>query len=287
MKKLLLLILLSCTLFAMEILHDNYYVESDIIKISDITKNKDNTFLYKMLEGRYTKRVQAKDLLSLLKKHGYKSYKAEHAYVKFIKKSPIDISKIKKYITGYYKQKYPHIIIKNVEVRSRGYLKNLPKEYTCKMQSRSYLRNSGIMYIKSSSHKQIFFNYHVEATLYIYVTKDTIQRGEELSNLNIQKKKIVLEKFNAEPLLEMKKATLQSKYRIKEGKLLTSRNITKLYLIKRGSNVNLSLDSANMFISFSAKAMQNGCYGDTIIVMKSNGKRLRAKVVAKHRAEIQ
>ena len=287
MKKWFFLVLLSCNLFAIEFLHDNYHVETDTIKISDVTKSNDNTILYKILEGKYTKRVKAKDLLLLLKKHGYDQYKAEHAYVKFTKKSPIDVSKIKDYIKKYYKQKYPHINIETLDVNSRGYIKTLPTEYTFKMQSKSYLRNHGTMYIKSSSNKQIFFNYYIKATLDTYVARVTINKGNELSNLNIKKKSIVFDKFNAMPLLEVKKSTLQSKHRIKEGKLLTSRDIRKLFLVKRGSNVNLFLDSTNMSISFSAKAMQNGCYGDTITVMKSNGKRLKARVVAKHKAEVQ
>ena len=83
MKKLLFFALLSCNLFAIDFLHDNYYVESDVIKISDIIEGSDNTILYKISEGRYTKRVKTKNLLLLLKKYGYKEYKADHAYVKY------------------------------------------------------------------------------------------------------------------------------------------------------------------------------------------------------------
>ena len=287
MKKLLFFALLSCNLFAIDFLHDNYYIKSDVIKISDIIEGSDNTILYKISEGRYTKRVKTKNLLLLLKKHGYKEYKADHAYVKFIKKSPINVSKIKNYIKKYYEQKYPHIAIEDVDVKSRGYVKALPAEYTLKMQSKSYLRNSGTMHIETLSNKEIYFDYYIKATLNIYAARVKIQKGKELSQLNLKKKKIVFDKFHAMPLLELKKLTLQSKHRIKAGKLLTSRDVSKLFLVKRGSNVNLFLDSTNLSISFSAKAMQNGCYGDTITVMKSDGKRLKAKVVAKHKAEVQ
>ena len=287
MQKLLFLALLSWNLFSTEFLHDNYHVESNSIKLSDVVKDADDTILYKMLEGKHTKRVKAKDLLQLLQKNGYKEYKTKHTYVKFIQKSPIDISKIKNFIKTSYLEKYPQMHIKNIDVKSRGYIESLPSDYTLKMQSKNYLRNSGVMYIKSFSNKEIFFNYHVEATLDIFIARKSIHKGEELSALNIKKKSIVFEKFNAKPLLKVQKATLQSKHNIKEGKLLTSRDIQTLFLIKRGSNVNVVLDNTNLSISFSAKAMQNGSYGDTITVMKSNGKRLKAKVVARHKAEVQ
>ncbi len=41
-----------------------------------------------------------------------------------------------------------------------------------------------------------------------------------------------------------------------------------------------------MAISFSAKALQNGVYGDIIKVQKSNDKIIKIKVIARNRGEV-
>lgn len=270
------------------LLEKNYYIDSRDVKISDIVPtSKNDKILYSFTEGEHTKRVKSSQLLKLLKLNGVKKVSAKHAYIRFTQKSPIDTSKIKIFIKKQYQEQYQDIKINTISVQPRGYTEKIPKEYTIKIRSRSYLRRGGIIAIISSNEKETFFNYSIDAKVTVYRARQDIKRGSELSVLNTRKKSIVLEKFRAMPLKKLKKHAFQSKHRIKKGTILTLRDITPLYLIKRGSSVNVSLDNGNLSISFSAKAAQNGCLGDTISVIKQNGKKIKVIVTAPHSAEVR
>ena len=288
LKYLLFFILFSLKLFSDAYLQESYYVKSDDIKLSDIVSNvKDDATLYSIQTGKYTKRVKSKELIALLKKHGFKEYDSKHHYVKFIKKSPIDVSKIKKNVLSYYEKIYKDIKINGVEVNYRGYIQTLPENYSVHMQSKNYLRRDGTVFIKSDTNKELFFDFKIDALIHVYRARNDIKKDAELSSLNIIKKSIILDKFNAMPLQELKKATVQSKHNIQKDAILTTRDVEKLYLVKRGSNINVVLDSSNLSISFTAKALDNGCYGEFIRVEKSDGTRIRVKVTKKQSGEVK
>ena len=96
-----------------------------------------------------------------------------------------------------------------------------------------------------------------------------------------------MDNFRSKPIEVLDANALQSKHHIKKNKILTARDIETLNVVKKNSYVNVSLDSLNMSISFSAKALQDGKVGDTITVQKSDLKRLKVKVIGKNRVEIR
>lgn len=288
MKYILLITLFILQLLANTDIKKNYYVYSDDIMLSDVIKNvKKDVKIYSITEGRYTKKIKSKDLIKLLKKYGYTNYHAKHAYVQFTKQSPIDTSRIEQEIRDFYTKRYKDIKIKNIEVHPRGYIDSLFKEYSVKIKERNALHKNGIIAIKSQKNREIFFNYSIDANVHVYKTKKEIKRYSELSIVNCKKTTLHLDKFKAMPLQELKSGIFQSKHHIKKDTILTTRDISKLFLVKKGSNVNIFLYNANMSITFSAKALQNGSYGDIISVIKNNGKRMKVLVIGKHKAEVR
>jgi flagella basal body P-ring formation protein FlgA len=288
LSKSLIFILLSSILYANSIIQKTYHIDSDNIYISHITKTHSNDkIIYKIEPGKYTKRLRTKELLKVLKKYGYKDFSAKSRYVKFIKNSPIDTSKIASSIKDYYLKHYKHIEIKEIIVEPRGYLETLPQDYQVEINNSNYLSKDGVLNIKTIDNKQIYFNYYIVANLWIYTTKKQIKKDTELSVLNTIKKSIILDKFRAKPVEVLDANTLQSKRHIKKNKILTSRDIETLNDVKKNSTVNVSLDSKNMSINFNAKALQDGKIGEIITVQKRNLKRLKVKVIGKNRVEIQ
>jgi flagellar basal body P-ring formation protein FlgA len=284
----LFLAFLALNLSANATLSEEYYVKSDAIKLSDIVPDvKNDAVLYAIEQGRYTKRVKSEELLVLLGKYGFKEYDSKHSYVKFTKQSPIDVSKIEKFARDYYKKHYKEIEISSLVVNSRGYVDALPKSYALEAQSKDYLQNEGIIILKSSENKELFFDYRIDAKVGVYEARQDIRRNSELTQANVIKKSVVLDRFQSTPVQELKSSSLQSKHRVNKGDVLTLRDVEKLFLVRKGSNVNVSLDSSNMSITFSAKSSQNGCYGDVINVRKSDGKILKVKVIGKHKAEVR
>jgi len=262
-------------------LKKNYYVSTNSIKLSDIISHpKKDLLLFNITDGRYTKRVKSNELIFLLKKYGYKNLKAKSNYIKFTRENFFDLSLIKNKIKMIYRVNYQNIVFKNIELHSRGYIENLPEQYSVQISSKNYLKNSGVLSIKSlKTKKQFFFNYKIDADITVYYTKDFIQRKEELSLKNCSSKKVPLKKFRALPVQLITKRMFQSKHNIKKGTIVTLRDIQKFNLVRRGSTLNVTLRNGNINISFSAVALQDGVYGDIIKVKQNNSKIIKVKII--------
>lgn len=290
--KLLLFVLLAYSLGASEkiksiYLQSNYFVKDDFVMLSDIVKKPTKDVqLYSINPNRHTKRVKAKELLKNLKKQGYKNFASKHNYVQFSKKSPINSEHIKEQIKKEYQKRYSNIEILSLQVEPRAYMEKLPRKYQFEIDDKEYLSNEGICSIKTQENKKIFFNYHISAKITVYKTRTMLKRGTELSNMNIQKKSIMLDKFRAAPIQTLSAHSLEAKHRLKAETILTQRDVTGLYLVKRGATVVVFLNDGGINISFTAKAVTNGRYGDKITVLRSDDKKIKVRVSGQNRAEM-
>ena len=286
--KYILLIIVSMQIYASNTLNNVYYLDQNTVQLSNIIPSSDSdVILFKIENGRHSKKVNSKELIKILKKHGYENYAYKNRYINFIKKSPIDTSKIKSKIKEHYKQNYDQIDIHSITVEPRSYLSKLPDKYTVEIRSRNYLSRDGTISIKTPSRKKIFFDYIIDANVDIYISRKKIKKNTELSAINSSKKSIILDKFRAKPIQIINKSTLQSKHHISKDKTLTVRDVETLSIVKKGSYLNISLNNNNIDITFSAKALEDGRINEIINVVKPNGKRLKARVIGKNRAEIK
>lgn len=269
-------------------LKSNYVIQNNFVILSDIIKNANsNLKLFDINRNKHSLRIKTKDLLQILNKLGYRDISSKHNYTQFTQKSPINTDKLELYLRKVYKQNYLAIEIVRLSILPRSYLQQIPKDYTISMHKNAHLSNKGILEIKTNDNKKIFFNYQIKAKLSVIVAKDVMQKGDELSPLNAKKKSIMLQKFRAQPLQEIKKSSLQIKRRVKKGTVLTQRDVAGLFLVKRGSMIYVVVSDSNIAISFMAKAKQSGRLGDSITVVNSQGKKLKAVVTAKNSAEIR
>ena len=288
LAKILVLILISINLYAGNALSSTYYVNSRSINLSSITSDTKNDLnIFTIEKSRFSKRVKTKDLIKLLETLGYKNYSSKSNYINFILKSPIDTSKIELSIKEYYQNQYEDIEITDIFVEPRAYIAVLPKSYVVNMRKRDFLSKSGTINIKTPQNKKIFFNYSVTATLPVYISRKKIKKDVKLSALNCSKKSIILDKFRARPMQSIKINSFQSKHHIAKDKILTIRDVEALSLIKKNSFINVSLNSDNMAITFSARALQDGKLDDIIKVQKSDGKRFKVRVTGRNRAEMK
>ncbi|MBA3027169.1 MAG: flagellar basal body P-ring formation protein FlgA [Sulfurimonas sp.] len=285
--KILFLFLFSIKLIAGTELKNEYYVESEEIRLSSIFPATTNdALLFQITQGRYTKRVQAKELIALLDSYGYKDLESKNEYIQFTKQAPLDFKAIEEELKTLYRQRYKQIKIQSIEIHPRGYLDTLPQEYTLGMQSKSHLKRQGTFYIKTKQSKKIFFDFNINATIDVYFAREDIKRNTELSAINTIKKSIILDKFRAQPLQNVTSGTVQSKQNIKKNTLLTSRDIVELQLVRRGESVSVLLEKDNMSISFSAEALEDGVYEQIIEVQQQNGTKIKIKVTGKNRGEV-
>ncbi len=287
-----LLFILSFTLFihlyANTQLKSNYFIQENYVVVSNIIKgSKSELKLFDIDKNRHSIRIKTKNLLNKLNKLGYKNISSKHNYTQFTQKSPINTDRLELYLRKIYIKNYMNIDIHSVSISPRSYLYEMPQNYHINLPKKAYLSNKGIIEIKTEDNKKIFFNYLVKARISVIISKQMIQKDDELSFLNAKKKSIMLQKFRALPLQEINKATLQIKHRVKKDFILTSRDVVGLFLVKRGSTINVVVEDSNIAISFLAKAKQNGRLGERITIINSLGKKLKAVVTARNSAEIK
>ena len=290
MLKIIIALLFVSAVFASDVvLQRNYYISSSDIMLSDILdiKPKDDFKIATFYENKHLLRLKAQKLQNILKQHNIKNIKIPYSYIHFKKKSPIKLGKIKNEIQKYYKQHYKNIQILDIWVEPTSYMAKLPQEYKVQFQNKRYLKNRGILYIIDENKREYFFNYTIKAKLNVYKARDTIQKDEPLSTINLKKKSIILDKFLSMPLDEESTIKYQAKHRIKKNKVITYRDVKKLNLIRRGSEVNVLIKDGSLYITFQAKSLNDGTLGDVIELRNSEGKKVKAIVTGKNRAELR
>ncbi|NPA65787.1 MAG: flagellar basal body P-ring formation protein FlgA [Epsilonproteobacteria bacterium] len=284
MKKTLFFLLLAVNLFSAEYLKKEYFVSSNDIYLSTITHDtKNDMYLFSIERDRYLKRVSAKRLLQILQNKGYRRFKAHGGYVTFYKKSNVDLSSLKEKLKNFYEESYQYIQINDIQIVPRNHLEKLPKSYVFKIQPRNALHSHGNFSIKDHA-KQIFFEYFIDADLYVFKTKRKVLRGELLDGRNIKKVRLKLDKFQALPVQQV--GSYQAKHHINKGRIVTRRDIEKLALVKRGQYVTVIVKNNNMEIIMGAKALQSGSIGEKIEIQNEKGIKLHAKVIGKNRVEV-
>ncbi len=280
--KLLLLFFIVTSLFSLE-LEKKYYITSRNIMLSSITGNtQQDKILFTIPKERYTKRVKTKKLLQILQQYNLLYSKPHFAYVQFIYEPPLATKELQRSVAKFYKKYYNTLNIEKITIHPRGFIEKLPLGYSIKFPPRNYLHHKGIFSIKSDK-RQIFFDYSIKATLFVYKTKQKIQKNQPLNRYNTYKTKINFKKFHTLPLEKLQPNSLQASRYLKKETLLTHKDVRALFLVKKGENINIFYKSGGISISFSAKAMQNGIFNDIIKAKNSSGKTIQVKIIGRKR----
>ncbi len=288
MKYIIFLLLFFATyLNANTQLQRNYYVTHPYVTLSDIfPESKDDTILYRMEHNKHILRVKEKKLLAILSRYGYKNLQHKYPYIQFTQKSPINTIKLENAIKKLYSKLYSDIEIIAINTQPRNFITQLPKNYTIHFPKKAYLKQHATFYIKTPQKHKIFFDYEIKARINVYITRNTLHKGDELSTINLKKKSIMLKKFAAMPLQELHSGMYEAKHTIKQSQIVTQRDILPLVYIKRGSDVSVWLEENGIAINFSAKALQNGRLHEIIKVKNKNRKTIKVRVTGRNKAEV-
>ncbi len=263
-----------------EYLKKEYFVKGNDINLSVITHDtRNDALLYRIDRNRYFKRVRARDLLKTLHQKGYPRFQTKVSVVKFVKLPDIDLKPLQKRLEAFYHDNYEQIDIHSVRVIPKNSLTVLPKRFTFKIQPRNALASHGILSIVLKSKRQLFFEYYIDADVWVYKTKRKVSKGEMLSLQNLKRVKVHLDRFHALPL--QTPANLEAKHHILADRVVTKNDAATLELVKRGERVNVIMDEGGLEIVTSATALRGGARNDIIPIQNRFKKKLKAKVIAK------
>lgn len=284
-RVLFFLLILLMELHALEIQQKYYYSDNNITKnfLYGSDEFSDET-LFSMPEGKERERMKCSYILAYLKDD---NVSCEHSYVEFTKKSTIDTSQLKKRLLNYYKSYYPSIDIKYMTIHPKSYMKELPDYFTFKIRAKSYKRAKGTFYIIDESKHREFFDYYIDAEVNVLQASRKLRRSELISSNNATLKKIHFNSFRDRPITKDELNIYESVHNIAKNRIITQRDIKKVFLVKRHESVILQIKNGPLIVETSAIATQNGQLNDIITIEKADRSRLKARVVSKGRVEIR
>ena len=286
-KTVLLFFCLTFQLHAIT-LQENYETKGRDIYASDISKESENDFLlFSYDDDKHMLRTSAEKVIEIFKAHGIQIKKNDVRYINFREKSRIDIDKISDALKKEFLTKYPTLKIKSLRVYPRSYLTKLPKTFSLSLQRQTLYKNYSTFSIVTPDHKMIFFDYILDADIDVVITTKNIKRHEKISFENTKIKSVKFLSFRADPLGDITNHQYQSKFSLESDDILTQNDIELLSIVRRDEHANAFIEDGGVSITFDVVAEQDGREGDIIAVRKSDGKKLRAKVVGVKRVQIQ
>lgn len=160
----------------------------------------------------------------------------------------------------------------------------LPKEYEFETDKNTYLLRNSTINIKTPQNRKYFFDYNTEAYIDVYISKTAIKKGTPITLSTFTKKRILLERLKDMPIIDIETTAYEANKQLSSQSILTTRDVVRLKLVKRGSTISVSYNEDDMNISFSAKALQDGRANDIIRAQNSNNKIIRVKVIGENMA---
>ncbi len=281
-------IIISIPLLAAMHLQQQYYFKTGPIYSTTLFPNiKKKFILFNINNNRTHYRVKSTQLIRRFKEHNLTLTAGSVRYVNFVKMSPVSTARLEEQLAMRYRTVFKNLHVKKVSVTPRSYLSKLPQEYTLLFSEKNMYRSEGVFSIKTADKKRLFFNYRIDATLEVYMPRHPLKRGDPLTPMNTIKKRIVLQKLRALPIVETGVKKYRLKRSMKPNRIITRRDIELYPIVKRGSSVLVELKSGSVVLQFSAIASQDGAKNDIITIQKKDGRRIKARVIAAGRVEME
>ncbi|KIM10589.1 MAG: hypothetical protein KU37_09845 [Sulfuricurvum sp. PC08-66] len=187
-------------------------------------------------------------------------------------------------IAHYYQENLPFLNIEAVHIDTKLDI-TLDEKSTLEFKKQAYKHRKGVVKILSDS-KRSFISYSVQATYSLFIASQTLSSG---TLLTMENTKLVIVPFEHiyDALIDFEMlGSVQTTRYLKEGKPITLRDVQILPLVEEKAIVNVKLMEGNIALSLWGTALQKGNMGDLITVMRTDGTKIKAKVVGKNLVEV-
>ncbi|MBD3798307.1 flagellar basal body P-ring formation chaperone FlgA [Sulfuricurvum sp.] len=261
---------------------NNHTITSDLL-FPEISKKFE---ILRIPEDKSLYRVDALIIAKTFELNGIAVDVSKTRYINFIKKSPVDFTPIKIQLESKLVEKYPDINIDEIIITPRGFLPSLPKNTKVYFDERFYLNSEGTLYIIDANGLRRYLDYNVHATLAVLHTSQSVVRKEKLNGFNTILKPIPFKTFKDAPLTQLPDKLSRYRSNLKANQPLTFRQIETMPLVLKNEKVIVEVKNDLVIVEFGAIAVQEGSLYDIITIQKSDGKRVKAKVIGENRVEL-
>lgn len=287
MNKLFLALLFSLNLCAYE-LQENYTYTHATIYSNDLFPDLPKKFeLFKIPEDKTQYRLNAQIIAKTFELNGIEIDVSKVRYVNFTQQSAIDVTPLKHQLEVLLKGQYPSIRIEEIIITPRGYLETYNPKSRGVFDEKSLENAKGTFYIIDEHSIRRYLDYSVKATINVLHSNQKISRRDLVSGFNTKIKQIPFGSFKDTPLTTLPDQPSRFRSNLRAEQPLTLRNIETVPLVLKNEKVIVEVKNDSVIVEFGARATQEGLLYDIITIQKSDGKRVRAKVIGENRVELQ
>ena len=287
MNILFVLLFLLFNLHAYE-LAETYEYNNSVIYSNDLFPTLPKRFeILQIPSDKNHYRLNAQIIAKTFELNGVTIDTAKTRYVNFTKRSPVDFTPLKYQLWEMFKEQYPTIEIDAITISSRAHLSSIRKNVQGVFDDRFYQNSSGTFYYFDDEGIRHYLDYSVHAMIGVLHTTQKVSRKEPLSGFNTLLKPIPFTSFKDKPLTALPDQPSRFRSNLKPSSPLTLRNIETVPLVLKNEKVIVEVKNGGVIVEFGARATQEGLLYDIITILKSDGKRAKAKVIGEKRVELQ
>jgi flagella basal body P-ring formation protein FlgA len=288
LRLLLLSLLISSSVFAIA-LKSEYAIDALDFNASAIDPQVDNDFLiYRFDQNRHKKSFTSSRLLQIFEDQGMQIEDASGGIVHVERTSNVDLEPVVQKVKAYYHSYFPDMHIEKVFLDSSSFIEKLPRDYTLVFKSKAYLYNhSSFKLLTEGSTERFFIRYKIQAKMKLFKARHNINRGKILTPKDILSVQAEFKRLKGLPLVSLTEQQVRVKKRLAKGKILYQHDIEPLPSVLKDKPVTVRFISGKVHLEFQATSLDDAGIGEYVYIEKSDGKKLKAKVIHKNLVEIE
>jgi flagella basal body P-ring formation protein FlgA len=201
--------------------------------------------------------------------------------------NPIEDYISKKFITNYPNMHIEQLVIK----RSSPLPKNFEnyKLEDIHISNNNLKREKGSLsatYIYGKKRKRVIYSYKLDANVDVLRANQYISKGKTLTDDLVDFINIRFTNFYQKPITAYYLGKNRARTTIPNGKIITTKHISKVTTLKRGDKVTATLRDGYVIVTFQVTAMRDAYIGDIIKVKKDHKNFYKAMVMSRSQVEI-
>lgn len=205
--------------------------------------------------------------------------------------SSTNIEQIKFALATEFKNKYPQIIIKSIDIQTAALPKNFDEFEFLRLAEGKFDKASGYLRAEFKTpdnlKKNVFFRYFLKAKLEILRANKDLQRGETLGANDYRLAFFDFDKVPAGALFKDDDLDLVARTSVRKNAILKQNMFKANHLVKKNAALKGVLKDGEVRISVELNALEAGDKGDTIKVKTKDGKVLQAVIVGKNQVSLE
>lgn len=212
--------------------------------------------------------------------------------ISLFSETTLHIEKIKKYTKSQFLKTYPNMHIDTLTIN--GYSK-LPREFEKYKLSDIYISDNNLKrekgtisatYTNGDKKRKLYYHFKMTALVDVLRTNQYIQKGKTITDNLVEFVTIKFTNFYQIPITAYYLNKYRARTSLVEGKILTTRHITKITSVKRGDKLSTTLRDGGVIVTFQTEALKDAYIGDIIKVKRNHNSFFHARIISSTEAVV-